>query len=132
MRAFPHDMEVRKRMLSRSRWPAWVYNDGEEPDYRFSLANERTFLAWIRTALALIAGGVVLDAVETTFTGAAQQGLSAALVTFAAVCCVVAWVRWAATERAMRRGEALPSSRLAAVLVVVVVVSAFTLGAVVL
>ena len=33
---------------------------GEEPDYRFTLANERTFLAWIRTALALIAGGVAL------------------------------------------------------------------------
>ncbi len=26
---------------------------GEAPDYRFSLANERTFLAWIRTASGL-------------------------------------------------------------------------------
>ncbi len=32
----------------------------QEPDYRFTLANERTFLAWIRTALALIAGGVAV------------------------------------------------------------------------
>ena len=31
---------------------------GEEPDPRFSLANERTFLAWIRTSIALIAGGL--------------------------------------------------------------------------
>ena len=37
--------------------PRW-YEEGEEPDYRFTLANERTFLAWLRTALALIAGGV--------------------------------------------------------------------------
>jgi putative membrane protein len=34
---------------------------GQEPDYRFSLANERTFLAWIRTALAILASGVALD-----------------------------------------------------------------------
>ena len=34
--------------------------DEQEPDYRFTLANERTFLAWIRTALALIAGGVAV------------------------------------------------------------------------
>ncbi len=38
---------------------------GEEPDYRFSLANERTFLAWIRTALALLAGGVVFEQFAT-------------------------------------------------------------------
>jgi hypothetical protein len=35
-------------------------DDEQEPDYRFTLANERTFLAWIRTALALIAGGVAV------------------------------------------------------------------------
>ena len=33
---------------------------GEAPDYRFSLANERTFLAWIRTALGFLAAGVAL------------------------------------------------------------------------
>ena len=43
------------------RFPASVYGVGEEPDPRFSLANERTFLAWTRTALALIAGGVALE-----------------------------------------------------------------------
>lgn len=32
----------------------------EEPDYRFTLANERTFLAWIRTALAMLAAGVAV------------------------------------------------------------------------
>lgn len=33
--------------------PKWR-REGRDPDYRFSLANERTFLAWIRTALALL------------------------------------------------------------------------------
>ena len=44
------------------RRPGWVYDEGEEPDARYSLANERTFLAWIRTALAVLAAGVALDA----------------------------------------------------------------------
>ena len=44
------------------RFPRRVYGVGTEPDARFSLANERTFLAWIRTALALIAAGVALEA----------------------------------------------------------------------
>ena len=46
------------------REPSWR-QQGKEPDYRFSLANERTFLAWIRTALALLAGGVLLDQFST-------------------------------------------------------------------
>src|SRR3954470_20484811 len=46
------------------RWPRWVYGVGTRPDHRFSLANERTFLAWVRTSLAMLAGGVALDAVD--------------------------------------------------------------------
>ena len=42
--------------------PEWR-RQGTEPDYRFSLANERTFLAWIRTVLAVLASAVLLDAV---------------------------------------------------------------------
>ena len=40
------------------RWPAWVYGVGDDPDPRFSLANERTFLAWIRTGLAFVTAGL--------------------------------------------------------------------------
>ena len=32
----------------------------DHPDYRFTLANERTLLAWLRTGLALVAGGVAV------------------------------------------------------------------------
>jgi len=44
------------------RFPRWVYGAGDEPDARFSLANERTFLAWIRTSLALLAGSIAVEA----------------------------------------------------------------------
>jgi putative membrane protein len=47
-----------ERYVSDQRKPASVYGQDDEPDPRFSLANERTALAWMRTALALVAAGV--------------------------------------------------------------------------
>ena len=49
---------------SDKRWPGSVYDHGEEPDPRFSLANERTFLAWVRTTLALLAAALILLSVQ--------------------------------------------------------------------
>ena len=46
------------------RWPRAVYGVGTEPDPRFSFANERTFLAWIRTSLGFLAAGVAIAAVS--------------------------------------------------------------------
>ena len=43
------------------RWPGSVYREGVEPDPRFTFANERTFLAWLRTSLALVVAGVAVD-----------------------------------------------------------------------
>jgi putative membrane protein len=54
--------------------------DMREPDYRFTLANERTFLAWIRTALALIAGGVaVVQLVPALSIPGVRHGLGTVL-----------------------------------------------------
>lgn len=105
-------------MSDDGRWPQWVYRTGKDPDYRFSFANERTFLAWIRTALALIAGGVALGSVDLSMSYALRRPLAVGLLVFGALCAVVALLRWALAERGMRRGEALPSSRLSTVLVV--------------
>jgi inner membrane protein YidH len=98
------------RAVVIGRWPGWVYGSGAEPDHRFSLANERTFLAWIRTSLALLAGGVALDAVDLDVHRGLQTLLALALVLLGLGCAAASWIRWARTERAMRRGEPLPST----------------------
>ena len=92
------------------RWPTWVYGAGSTPDPRFSLANERTFLAWVRTSLALLAGGVALDAVELDGPRGLQTVLAVVLVVLGLLGSGAAWVRWAATERAMRLRQPLPST----------------------
>lgn len=99
-----------------SRWPGFVYSEGEEPDYRFSFANERTFLAWIRTALALLAAGVALDIVELSVGSTVQHTMAVLLIVLGLVCAVLGWVRWALAERSMRRGQPLPSFGFAAII----------------
>jgi putative membrane protein len=96
-------------MTGKGRWPSWVYAGGEEPDYRFSFANERTFLAWIRTSLALLAAAVAVDVVDLDMSGAVQRVLAGLLVVLGMLSAVVAWVRWASAERAIRRRQPLPS-----------------------
>lgn len=98
----------------------------EEPDYRFTLANERTFLAWIRTALALVAGGVAVRQVPVD--GPGEQvlvGLLAVTCLAAAlVLAVGAPTHWRRSQTAIRRGLPLPGTLLVAVLAVSVTVLA--------
>lgn len=92
-------------------FPADPSGVGEEPDYRFTLANERTFLAWIRTALALSAGGLASIALLAgEFRGAEALGI--ALLALSVVTAASAYRRWARTETAMRLRQPLPPSRL--------------------
>jgi putative membrane protein len=106
-------------------WPTWVYGVGQDPDFRFSLANERTFLAWVRTSLALLAGGVALDAVDIDGPEGLQTAVSVGLLVLGLLGATAAWVRWAATERAMRLRRPLPSTAvLAWVALVLMVVAA--------
>jgi len=109
-----------------------VYGKGTLPDPRFSLANERTFLAWVRTSLALLAGGVALDAVELDGPRGLQSALAVALVVLGLLGAGVAWLRWAATERAMRLRRPLPGTAALAWLAVVLMVIAAALVVLVL
>jgi putative membrane protein len=114
--------DEQSRTSGARRWPRWVYETGSEPDARFSFANERTFLAWIRTALALLAAGVALDAVPLPIPGPLRTLIAAVFVLLGLTCAVASWVRWARAERAMRRGEPLPSVGFGAVLAAFVLV----------
>ncbi|WP_432559961.1 YidH family protein [Granulicoccus sp. GXG6511] len=108
------------------RWPRWVYGVGEEPDARFTLANERTFLAWIRTGLGFVAAGMAAAAL------AGYAGLTDPRVAIAALLLVgggvlagvIALLRWMVQERAMRLNRPLTSSTALPLFTVVLVVVA--------
>ncbi|MDZ4235964.1 MAG: DUF202 domain-containing protein [Dietzia sp.] len=83
----------------------------QEPDYRFTLANERTFLAWIRTALALIAGGIaVVQFVPSFGIPGVRHGLSVVLTAGGGLLAALAVRRWQRVQTAMRREEDLPAT----------------------
>lgn len=91
------------------RHPHWVYDHGSEPDPRFTLANERTFLAWARTVLGLLAGAVALHSFQVPTTEGVRVGVIALLVVTAILCTIFAMLRWARVERAMRERRPLPA-----------------------
>jgi putative membrane protein len=89
----------------------------QEPDVRFTYANERTFLAWNRTALALIATGVAATQLLPKFDitwGRRLLGLP--LIALGALLAITSFSHWRANERAMRTGTPLPQSRIPLVL----------------
>ncbi|GAA2612151.1 YidH family protein [Paractinoplanes durhamensis] len=101
---------------------------GRTPDYRFSLANERTFLAWIRTGLALIAGGLACAQFLPPLPVAhLREVISIALLLLGGVVALRAVDHWARTERAMRMGTELPGSKFPAILALVVSAGALLL-----
>ena len=108
---------------------------GEAPDYRFSLANERTFLAWIRTSLGFLAGGVGLDQLAPDFaTPLIREILALLLCLFAGGLAIYGYIRWLSNEKAMRLKQDLPYTRtllLISILltIVIVVVMALVLNA---
>ncbi|MFT2017211.1 YidH family protein [Streptomyces sp. 796.1] len=100
--------------------PGRVQIEGKTPDYRFSLANERTFLAWLRTGLALVGGGFAVDQFLPDEERALRTVLAVALLVGGALCALRAVSHWLRCERAMRRGEDLPVSRFPTVLALAV------------
>lgn len=114
-------------------FPREVREVGTTPDYRFSLANERTFLAWIRTALAMIGGGLaVAQFVPPLAVPHVREIMAVGLILIGAVCAVRAVDHWVRSELAMRRREPLPASRFPAILALLVFFGAILLLVVVL
>jgi inner membrane protein YidH len=110
--------------------PEGPAGDGTEPDPRFTFANERTFLAWSRTALALVVAGLAVVQLLPPFPGVpwGRHVLGVPLIVFGAVVAVVAYGEWVRNQRAMRHGQPLPRSvmprLLAAVITVIAIIAA--------
>ena len=111
-----------------SGWRPRALRDGHEPDPRFTLANERTFLAWIRTSLGLTAGAVALEA----FAGdeipeIIRTPLACILLVLAALLAIVAFRRWIRIEFAMRHSQPLPMPQASILLVLGIAIGAVVL-----
>jgi putative membrane protein len=115
--------------------PGAVANDtgGTEPDPRFTFANERTFLAWSRTALALVVAGLAIVQLLPPFPGVpfGRHLLGVPLIALGAVLAVVAYTEWVRNQHALRRGEPMPKSNvpwiLAATITGMAIISAIVL-----
>jgi len=92
---------------------------GAEPDARFTYANERTFLAWNRTALALIVTGVaatqLLPSLSVQF---GRRLLGLPLIALGALVALLSYREWRSRQRAMRLGTTMPRSHIPTILVI--------------
>lgn len=114
-------------MTSRE-WRPKAFREGDDPDPRFTLANERTYLAWVRTGLGLIAAAVGLEAFGTDVVGPALHTVLVVLLLVGAVLLVVfAFLRWMGVEAAMRTGRTLPVPAIAALLACLIAGAGITL-----
>lgn len=95
--------------VTRQRFPASVYARGSEPDARFSLANERTFLAWMSTGLALLSVGVGLEAFGLSLHPGLRLAASLVLIVMGIASPLYAWWGWMRVETALRENRPLPS-----------------------
>ena len=109
-------------------------DNGTEPDPRFTFANERTFLAWSRTALALVVAGLGIVQLLPPFPGVpwGRHVLGVPLIVFGAVVAVTAFREWTRSQWAMRHGQPLPRSVMPTVMAVVIATMAVVSAVVVL
>jgi putative membrane protein len=98
-------------MSDRSGGESRATPEDREPDVRFSYANERTFLAWIRTALALMTAGLAITQLLPPFDFAGGRRLiGLPLIALGVVVSVMSFTTWRANEQSMRRGVPIPRS----------------------
>src|SRR4051794_15920041 len=100
-------------------------NAGTEPDVRFTYANERTFLAWIRTSLGLVTAGLAITQLLPPFdVPGGRRLIGLPLIALGTVTAFLSYRHWQENDRAMRERKPLPRSPMPRILAVVVSVSA--------
>src|SRR3984893_3686800 len=134
---FPQRSERRRcALMASGSQPGPPADDGTgtEPDPRFTFANERTFLAWSRTALALVVAGLGIVQLLPPFPGvpAGRHLRGVPLIALGGVLAVAAYVEWGRSQRALRGGEPLPRSILPWILAATVAAIAVIAAVVVL
>jgi putative membrane protein len=108
--------------------------EGVEPDARFTFANERTFLAWNRTAVALVVAGLAITQLLPPFPGipGGRHIVGVPLIVLGLVLSLTSYRQWSRNQRALRLGQPLPSSNLPRLLTLLVAVVAVTAAVLVL
>lgn len=114
--ARPRARDERRTWLTRGRARTALHESGTEPDPRFTLANERTLLAWNRTALALIGGGLAAGKLLEFSSTAGRLLVALPPIVLGTLLALVSLRRWEANQRALRLQQPLPIGGLARLL----------------
>ena len=106
--------------------------EGTEPDARFTMANERTFLAWSRTSLALVAAGLAVAQLLPPFANVpwGRSIIATPLILLGAAVATLSYFEWKSNQRALRLGQPLGRSQLPKILAVTITLIALIAGAV--
>jgi putative membrane protein len=122
----------RERITNLSDHATPDADQGTEPDARFTLANERTFLAWSRTALALVVGGLAITQLLPPFRGVpwGRPAIATPLILLGAILSVLSYLEWKGNQRALRLGAPLRRSQLPKILAITIAVIALLAAAV--
>ena len=103
-----------------------------EPDARFTMANERTFLAWSRTSLALVVAGLGIAQLLPPFAHVpwGRSAIATPLILLGAALSALSYFEWKANQQALRRGAPLRRTLLPKVLAITITLIALLAGAV--